>query len=89
MSEESRPVLFDSEQTLVPHFSASLPLFSTDEMNGTYTDIESRLTNEEQDALLRVRIHSMPRISVSMQSRTQPAASLLGLLVSFTELFSC
>jgi len=78
-NEESRPVLLDPELTLVPNTFASSLSFSTDEVDGIYTDTESRLTDEEEDALLRVSLSIVVNILlVSIPGRTQQVVSQTG-----------
>jgi proteasome activator subunit 4 len=87
--EESRPVLLDPEPTLVASTSISPPSFFKDEADAIYADTESRLTNEEEDAVLRVSIFNfMPSLPVSILSRTQQEVSRTGLPVSFVGLSS-
>ena len=52
-SEEAESVRLDSEPTLPVGQSASLPLFSIEELDDSYGDM-TRLTDEEEDALLKV-----------------------------------
>ncbi|KAF5377624.1 hypothetical protein D9615_005155 [Tricholomella constricta] len=60
MNEESRPVLLDAEPTLPLNNTVTLPSFSLDDMESQYTDLESRLTDEEEDALLKDSTGSFP-----------------------------
>ncbi|KAG6902315.1 hypothetical protein C0995_001694 [Termitomyces sp. Mi166 len=53
INDESPPALLDAEPTLPVENSVPLPSFSLDDLDGQYTDIEQRLTNEEEDALLK------------------------------------
>lgn len=54
MSDEAGSVQLDSEPTLPVGHSAPLPLFSIEELDDSYGDMASRLTDEEEDALLKV-----------------------------------
>ncbi|KAF8058272.1 hypothetical protein FPV67DRAFT_1786012 [Lyophyllum atratum] len=58
-NEEQRPVL-DAEPILPPDNALSLPSFSLDEMDGRYTDLEPRLSDEEEDALVKDSTGSFP-----------------------------
>jgi proteasome activator subunit 4 len=53
-SDEAESVRLDSEPTLPVGHSAPLPSFSMDELVDPYGDMDSRLTDEEEDALLKV-----------------------------------
>ena len=53
-SDEAESVQLDSEPTLPVGQSASLPLFSIEELDDSYGDMATRLTDEEEDALLKV-----------------------------------
>lgn len=53
-SDEAESVQVDSEPTLPVGQSAPLPLFSIEELDDSYGDMTTRLTDEEEDALLKV-----------------------------------
>jgi hypothetical protein len=53
-SNEVQSVQLDSEPTLPVGQAVSLPSFTTDDLDDPYVDIASRLTDEEEDALLKV-----------------------------------
>lgn len=53
-SDEAESVQLDSEPTLPVGNSIPLPLFSIEELDDSYGDLASRLTDEEEDALLKV-----------------------------------
>jgi hypothetical protein len=53
-SDEAESVQLDSEPTLPVGHSAALPSFSIDELDDPYGDMTTRLTDEEEDALLKV-----------------------------------
>ena len=53
-SIEAESVQLDSEPTLPIGRSTPLPLFSIEELDDSYGDMASRLTDEEEDALLKV-----------------------------------
>ncbi|KAG5648199.1 hypothetical protein DXG03_006154 [Asterophora parasitica] len=57
---ESRPVLLDAEPTLPPNTTGTLLSFSLDETESQFADLEARLTNEEEDALLKDSTGSFP-----------------------------
>ncbi|KAG6910596.1 hypothetical protein DXG01_009547 [Tephrocybe rancida] len=50
---DSGPTPIDTEPTLPAINAGSIPLFVLDELDSQYTDIESRLSDEEEDALLK------------------------------------
>ena len=52
--ETESSVHLDSEPTLPVGHSAPLPSFSMDALDDPYGDMDSRLTDEEEDALLKV-----------------------------------
>jgi len=54
LSDEAESVRLDSEPTLPDGHAVSLPLVSMNELDDPFMDITSRLTNEEEDALLKV-----------------------------------
>lgn len=54
MNDEQRSAPSDAEPILPVENCVTMPSFSLDELDGQYTDIEQRLTNEEEDALLKV-----------------------------------
>ena len=54
-SDEAGSVQLDSEPTLpVGHSGPLLPLFSIEELDDSYGDMATRLTDEEEDALVKV-----------------------------------
>ncbi|KAF8807238.1 hypothetical protein BYT27DRAFT_7232792 [Phlegmacium glaucopus] len=59
LSDEAESVRLDSEPTLPIGHAVSLPSFSMDELD-PYMDMASRLTNEEEDALLKDSTGSFP-----------------------------
>ncbi|KAG6837040.1 hypothetical protein H0H93_015903 [Arthromyces matolae] len=59
-SEGSRPAFLDSEPTLPLENSVTLPSFSLDDLDSQYTDVEQRLSNEEEDALLQDSTGNFP-----------------------------
>ncbi|KAG5652289.1 hypothetical protein H0H81_005549 [Sphagnurus paluster] len=60
MNEDSRPGLPDAEPILPQNSTATLPSFSLDEIDGRYNELEPRLTDEEEDALLKDSTGSFP-----------------------------
>ena len=53
-SDEAESDQPDPEPTLPAGHSAPLPSFSVDELDDPYGDMATRLTDEEEDALLKV-----------------------------------
>jgi hypothetical protein len=53
-SDEAETIRLDSEPTLPVAQSVPLPLFSIEELDDSYGDMATRLSDEEEDALLKV-----------------------------------
>ncbi|KAG6845633.1 hypothetical protein H0H87_005840 [Tephrocybe sp. NHM501043] len=58
--EEPHPPPRDTEPTLPVTNAGTLPSFSLDDVDGHYTDFESRLSDEEEDALLKDSTGNFP-----------------------------
>ncbi|KNZ79712.1 Proteasome activator complex subunit 4 [Termitomyces sp. J132] len=69
VNDEPRPTFLDAEPTLPVDNSVPLPSFSLDDMDDQYTDIEQRLTIEEEDALLKDSTGNLPDWVASLVRR--------------------
>lgn len=92
MTVDGPPSALDSEPTLPSGQDIALPSFSLDDLNGPFTDLVSRLTDEEEDALLRVHIflptHDFLVLKQKNLNRIQQVVSLTGSPVLFVESFN-